>query len=48
VAFEINYEDSDLRCVHSGEAIESAYGSDDLSPDQEAAHERRQLGSYGA
>jgi hypothetical protein len=25
VAFEINWEDPDLICIHSGERIESAY-----------------------
>jgi hypothetical protein len=28
VAFEINWEDSELRCVHTGERIESAYGEE--------------------
>ena len=28
VAFEINYEDTELFCAHSGEMIESAYGGD--------------------
>lgn len=26
VAFEINYEDTELYCAHTGEKIESAYG----------------------
>lgn len=29
VACEINYEDSDLQCCHTGELIESAYGEDE-------------------
>jgi hypothetical protein len=28
IAIEINYEDPDLRCAHSGERIESAYAED--------------------
>ena len=27
VAVEVNWEDEDLRCAHSGEVIESAYGN---------------------
>lgn len=29
VACEINYEDSDLYCVHTGDKIPSAYGEDE-------------------
>lgn len=32
VACEINYEDNDLTCAHSGKPIESAYGDDDKAP----------------
>ena len=29
VAFDINWEDSDLRCAHTGERIPSSYGDAD-------------------
>jgi hypothetical protein len=32
VAMEVNWEDSELLCDHSGERIESAYGDDAQSP----------------
>jgi hypothetical protein len=32
VAFEINYEDADLICDHTGAPIESAYGDDEPDP----------------
>jgi hypothetical protein len=28
VAYDVNWEDPDLHCSHTGERIESAYGSD--------------------
>lgn len=31
VAVEINYEDSDLYCDHTGQRIESAYGDDEVA-----------------
>lgn len=31
VAVEVNWEDATLRCDHSGERIESAYGEDDAA-----------------
>jgi len=31
VAVEINYEDSDLYCDHTGHRIESAYGDDEVA-----------------
>jgi hypothetical protein len=34
VACDINYEDRDLYCAHSGEQIESAYGNDEESTDE--------------
>lgn len=33
-AVEINYEDSDLTCAHSGKRIESAYAEDETESDQ--------------
>lgn len=31
VAVDINYEDSDLYCDHTGQRIESAYGDDEVA-----------------
>ena len=33
VALEVNWEDSELRCAHTNEPIESAYGRDDVLAD---------------